>query len=56
VTITTAKWHASAGAFKGTQVATIVGDPSTSGAYYSYLVKMPDGTRVPPHFHGMRKT
>ncbi|MBV8281820.1 MAG: cupin domain-containing protein, partial [Candidatus Eremiobacteraeota bacterium] len=23
------------------------------GAYYSYLIKMPDGTRVPPHFHGM---
>lgn len=53
VTITTAKWHPGTGAFKGTQVATIVGDPSKAGGYYSYLVKMPDGMRVPPHFHGM---
>lgn len=53
VTITTAKWHPGTGAFKGTQIAPIVGDPSKPGAYYSYLVKMPDGTRVPPHFHGM---
>ncbi len=53
VTATTAKWHPGTGAFKGTQMATIVGDPSKPGAYYSYLIKMPDGTRVPPHFHGM---
>jgi len=55
VTVTTAKWHPGTGAFKGTQIATIVGDPSTAGAYYSYLIKMPDGVRVPPHFHGMRE-
>ena len=53
VTVTTAHWHAGTGAFKGTQVATVVGDPSASGAYYSYLIKMPDGMRVPPHYHGM---
>jgi quercetin dioxygenase-like cupin family protein len=53
VTVTTAKWQPGTGAFKGTQIATIVGDPRKSGAYYSYLIKMPDGMRVPPHFHGM---
>lgn len=53
VTVATAKWQPGTGAFKGTQVATIVGDPTKPGAYYSYLIKMPDGTRVPPHFHGM---
>ncbi len=53
VTVATAQWHPGTGAFKGTQIATIVGDPSKPGAYYSYLIKMPDGTRVPPHFHGM---
>ena len=53
VTVATASWHPGTGAFKGTQIATIVGDPSKSGGYYSYLIKMPDGTRVPPHFHGM---
>jgi quercetin dioxygenase-like cupin family protein len=55
VTVTTAKWQPGTGAFKGTQIATIIGDPSKSGAYYSYLIKMPDGLRVPPHFHGMRE-
>jgi quercetin dioxygenase-like cupin family protein len=53
VTVTTAKWHPGTGPFKGTQIATIVGDPSKAGGYYSYLIKMPDGTRVPPHFHAM---
>ena len=52
VTVQTAKWHPGTGAFKGLQIATIVGDPSVSGGYYSYLIKMPDGVRVPPHFHG----
>lgn len=53
VTVETAQWQPGTGAFAGTQVATIVGVPSKAGEYYAYLIKMPDGTRVPPHFHGM---
>ncbi|MBV9232882.1 MAG: cupin domain-containing protein [Candidatus Eremiobacteraeota bacterium] len=51
VTVQSARWQPGTGAFKGLQVATIVGDPKASGEYYSYLIKMPDGVRVPPHFH-----
>ncbi len=53
VTLQTAKWQQGTGAFAGVQIASIVGDPSASGGYYAYLIKMPDGTRVAPHFHGM---
>jgi quercetin dioxygenase-like cupin family protein len=53
VTIQTAKWQAGTGAFKGLQVATIVGNPKAGGGYYSYLLKLPDGAKVPPHFHAM---
>jgi quercetin dioxygenase-like cupin family protein len=53
VTVQTAKWQPGTGAFKGTEVATVVGDPAKAGAYYSYLVKMPNGLSIPPHFHGM---
>jgi quercetin dioxygenase-like cupin family protein len=49
----TAKWQQGTGAFTAVQIAPIVGDPSASGGYYAYLIKMPDGVRVPPHFHGM---
>ena len=51
VTVQTAKWQPGTGAFKGLQIATIVGDPKATGGYYSYLIKMPGGVRVPPHFH-----
>ena len=53
VTLQTAKWQPGTGAFAGVQIAQIVGDPSASGGYYAYLIKMPDGARVAPHFHGM---
>jgi quercetin dioxygenase-like cupin family protein len=53
VTVQTAKWQPGTGAFKGAQIATIVGNPDKAGAYYAYLLKLPAGTRVPPHFHGM---
>lgn len=39
--------------FKGWQMAAIVGNPSTPGAYYAYLLKAPDGGQAPPHFHQM---
>lgn len=39
--------------FKGWQMASIVGNPSTPGAYYAYLLKIPDGGQAPPHFHQM---
>jgi quercetin dioxygenase-like cupin family protein len=47
-------WQASP--LKGTQMAPIIGNPSTAGAYYAYLLKVPAGTRVPAHFHVMRET
>ena len=53
VTVQTANWQPGTGAFKGTQVATVVGDPARAGAYYAYLVKMPGGLSIPPHSHGM---
>jgi len=53
VTPDSANWQPGTGAFKGVQIATVVGDPSASGGYYAYLIKMPDGVRVAPHFHGM---
>jgi quercetin dioxygenase-like cupin family protein len=37
-------------------MAPIIGNPSTAGAYYAYLLKVPAGTRVPAHFHAMRET
>jgi quercetin dioxygenase-like cupin family protein len=53
VTIQSAKWQQGTGAFKDVQIAPIVGDPTASGAYYAYLIKIPDGVRVAPHSHGM---
>lgn len=53
VTIQTAKWQQGTGAFKDVQIAPIIGDPTASGTYYAYLIKLPDGVRVAPHFHGM---
>jgi quercetin dioxygenase-like cupin family protein len=39
--------------FKGWQMATVVGNPEKSGAYYAYLLKAPVGGQAAPHFHGM---
>jgi quercetin dioxygenase-like cupin family protein len=53
VTLQTAKWQQGTGAFAAVQIAPIVGDPSASGGYYAYLIKIPDGVRIAPHFHGV---
>jgi quercetin dioxygenase-like cupin family protein len=53
VTAATANWQPAPPAFKGAQVAKIVGDPAKAGGYYAYLLKVPDGAVVAPHFHGM---
>jgi len=53
VTVQTAKWQPASGAFKGAEMATIVGDPTKAGAYYAYLMKIPNGMSIPPHYHGM---
>ena len=35
----------------GAQLAVIEGDPSKAGGAYTIRAKMPDGYRVPPHWH-----
>lgn len=35
----------------GAQVAILEGDPRTKGATYTIRVKLPDGYKVPPHWH-----
>jgi quercetin dioxygenase-like cupin family protein len=35
----------------GGQIAVLVGDPSKPGAPYVLRARMPDGYRVPPHWH-----
>jgi quercetin dioxygenase-like cupin family protein len=37
----------------GAQTAVLVGDPGKEGMPYVYWVKMPDGYKVPPHWHTM---
>ncbi len=37
----------------GAQVSVLDGDPAQSGAQYSIGIKMPDGYRIPPHWHPM---
>jgi quercetin dioxygenase-like cupin family protein len=44
-------WTAGTGMMAGTQVALLVGDPSKPGPYVMRL-KLPDGYKFPPHFHG----
>lgn len=51
VTPDNAKWQP-VPQFKGWQMAVIVGNPATPGAYYAYLLKAPAGGRAAPHFHG----
>lgn len=52
VTPATATWQP-VPQFKGWQMATIVGNPEKTGAYYAYLLKAPAGGKAPPHFHQM---
>jgi hypothetical protein len=35
----------------GAQVAVLAGDPSKAGAAYTLRAKLPDGYKVPPHWH-----
>src|SRR5262245_59075989 len=45
------KWGAAPAALpKGAQLAVLAGDPGKPGAY-TIRAKMPDGYRVPPHWH-----
>lgn len=37
----------------GAQTAVLDGDPSQSGVSYTMGIKMPDGYRIPPHWHPM---
>jgi hypothetical protein len=46
------KWGpAPAGLPPGAQVTVVAGDPSRAGAPYVLRAKLPDGYRVPPHWH-----
>ncbi|HEY8314381.1 MAG TPA: cupin domain-containing protein [Candidatus Baltobacteraceae bacterium] len=51
VTPSQVQWQAGTGSMAGAQVAIIAGDPSKAGEYTMRL-KMADGTKFPPHFHG----
>lgn len=55
VTPDTAKWGPAPG-FPGWQMAMITGNPSKAGAYYAYLLKVPDGGKAMPHYHGATET
>jgi uncharacterized protein DUF4437 len=35
----------------GAQMAVLVGEPSRAGSAYVFRVKLPDGYKVPPHWH-----
>jgi quercetin dioxygenase-like cupin family protein len=35
----------------GSQMAVLVGDPSKAGVPYVFRAKLPDGYKVPPHWH-----
>jgi hypothetical protein len=37
----------------GAQVSVMDGDPAKAGAAYSIALKMPNGYRIPPHWHPM---
>lgn len=44
-------WTAGTGDMAGAQVAVLTGDPTKPGPYVMRL-KLPDGYKFPPHFHG----
>ena len=51
VTPSQVHWTAGTGPMAGAQVAVISGDPSKPGPYTMRL-RLPDGGKFPPHFHG----
>jgi hypothetical protein len=44
------EWQAADGLPPGAQIAVLEGDPDEEG-FFTMRVKMPDGYRVPPHWH-----
>ncbi|MBV8245188.1 MAG: cupin domain-containing protein [Candidatus Eremiobacteraeota bacterium] len=44
------QWKAMAG-FPGAMVAVVSGNPTKAGSDYVERYKMPDGMKIPPHFH-----
>lgn len=44
-------WKANPALPPNAQAAVLSGDPSKAGALYALRVKMPDGFKVPPHWH-----
>ena len=47
-------WRAAENLPPGAQVAVLEGDPSKEG-YFTMRLKMPDGYRVPPHWHSTQE-
>ena len=45
------KWGPAPSLPPGAQMAVLVGDPTKAGVPYVVRVKLPDGFRVPPHWH-----
>src|SRR5262245_17605401 len=37
----------------GSQMAVLIGDPSKPGVPYVFRAKLPDGYKVPPHWHSI---
>ncbi len=48
------EWRAADSLPPGAQIAVLEGDPSREG-FFTMRIKMPDGYRVPPHFHSMQE-
>lgn len=45
------QWKANPNLPPGAQFAVLSGDPTKSGRLYAIRVKLPDGYKVPPHWH-----
>lgn len=45
------QWEPSAKMPKGAEVALLDGDMKKKGSEYTLRIRMPDGYRIPPHFH-----
>ena len=41
---------------KGAQAAVLDGDPFKDGSSYTLRLKMPDGYKIPPHWHPTERT
>src|SRR4051812_5598087 len=45
------KWGPNPSLPAGAQTAVLIGDPKKGGSIYVMRVKLPDGFKVPPHWH-----